>query len=150
MRFARIVSSLRPPSHRPRGENFLPQSISTGKHPILKGNPADRLKALCLKARRSPVFTKNIRQGGRLDAEPSGDFVLAYRFHVSFCILSENIRQEKNRKSTPIEKIDVPESTKKSPTAPTVGLFGHALTGQGKENKAMEVYSNPPELSNIV
>ena len=31
---------------------------------------------------------------------------------------------------------------KKSPTAPTVGLLGHALTGQGKENKAMEIYYN--------
>ena len=31
---------------------------------------------------------------------------------------------------------------KKSPTAPTVGLSGRALTGQGKENKAMEIYYN--------
>ena len=33
-------------------------------------------------------------------------------------------------------------SIKKSPTAPTVGLRGRALTGQGKENKAMEIYYN--------
>ena len=33
-------------------------------------------------------------------------------------------------------------SIKKSPTAPTVGLRGRALTGQGKENKAMETYYN--------
>ena len=39
------------------------------------------------------------------------------------------------------EKIDAPEN-KKSPTAPTVGLRGRALTGQGKENKAMEIYYN--------
>ena len=34
-----------------------------------------------------------------------------------------------------------PREHKKSPTASTVGLCGHALTGQGKENKAIKIYS---------
>ena len=39
---------------------------------------------------------------------------------------------------------------KKSPTASTVGLRGHALTGQGKENKEIRIYSTCPKLSNFV
>ena len=104
------LSFLLLPSHRPSGENFLAQCASIGKHPVFKAHPADSLQPLGLKPRRSPVPAKNVRQSGRLDAEPLGHFVLSDRFHDSVYILSENIRQGKARakktkkKSTPTGK----------------------------------------------
>ncbi len=63
----------------------------------------------------------------------------------------EKARAKKNKKKEHADRKNRrAREHKKSPTAPTVGLRGRALTAQGKENKEIKIYSTCPELSNIV
>ena len=114
------LSFLLLPSHRPSGENFLAQCASIGKHPVFKAHPADSLQPLGLKPRRSPVPAKNVRQSGRLDAEPLGNLVLSNRFHASVVFYLKTsgkgkARAKKQKKSTPTGKNRRAPKNKKAP-----------------------------------